>query len=110
MTLRVNLEDMVGSALHVSGQGEDLAAAHLESDNQIESAHAGWQGTSAAAMSSKIAAWAQTSAQILGRVADHAQGLHMSAQAFADNEQENSQVLAELGTVAAQAVGGAGTD
>ena len=100
MALRVNLADMVESALHVSGQGEDLAAAHLESANSIESAQSGWQGTSAAAMSSKMAAWSQASSQILTRVSDHAQGLHTAAQGFAGNEEESSQKLAELGAAA----------
>lgn len=109
MALRVNLEDMVGSAVHVGGQGEDLAAAHLESDNLIESAQSGWQGTSAAAISTKMAAWSQTSSQILTRISDHAQGLHTAAQGFATNEEANSQKLAELGE-AAQAIGSAGTE
>jgi WXG100 family type VII secretion target len=95
MALRVNVEDMVGSALHVSGQGEELAAAHLRSDNRIESAHAGWQGASAAAMSSKMAAWVQTSAVMLTRVSDHAQALHTAAHGFAANEQDRVQEFAQ---------------
>lgn len=44
------LEALACSATHVTGQGEDLATAHLSSDNQIEAAQAGWVGTSATAL------------------------------------------------------------
>jgi uncharacterized protein YukE len=73
-----------------------LAAAHLRSDNRIESAHAGWQGAPAAAMRSKMAAWVQTSAVMLTRMSEHAQSLHTAAQGFATNEQDCAQEFAQL--------------
>jgi hypothetical protein len=39
--LRVDLEALAGSAAHVAGQGDDLANAHLASDNRIAAASLG---------------------------------------------------------------------
>jgi WXG100 family type VII secretion target len=100
VTLRVNHEDMVGSAIHVTGQGEDLAMGHLASDNRMESAQAGWQGTSAAALAAKLADWQPKSKVLLARVADHAQGLHTAAAAYAAMEEDNAQALNRVGTAA----------
>ena len=58
--LAVNLEALAGSASHVTGQAEDLAIAHLASDNRIEAAQPGWVGSSEAALSIKAAAWLET--------------------------------------------------
>lgn len=44
---RVGLESLASSASHVTGQGEDLASAHLSSDNPIVTAQSGWVGSSA---------------------------------------------------------------
>ena len=71
-TLRVDLETLAGSAAHVAGQGEDLASAHLASDNRIAGAEPGWVGASAAALSNTVATWTQTSRRLLTRVGDHA--------------------------------------
>ncbi|MCV7229092.1 WXG100 family type VII secretion target [Mycolicibacterium komossense] len=91
---------MVGSAIHVTGQGEDLAAGHLASDNRMESAQAGWQGTSAIALAAKLADWQPKSKVLLARVADHAEGLHTSAASFAAMEEKNAQALGRLGAAA----------
>jgi hypothetical protein len=66
---------MAASAVHVSGQGEDLAVGHMVTDNRIASAEVGWQGTSAAAMTAKLSAWSASSAVLLGLIRDHAQAL-----------------------------------
>jgi uncharacterized protein YukE len=107
MALKVNLADMVESALHVSGQGEELALNHQTTDGQIASAQSGWAGSSAAAMAERAASWAQTSAGLLIRVSDHSQGLHTSANAFAANEEANSNQLTALGGSADTATGSA---
>jgi uncharacterized protein YukE len=69
---RVDPEALAGSAEHVSGQGEDLASAHLSSDNRIEAAQSGWVGTSAAALNARMAAWLETSRRLVARVGGHA--------------------------------------
>jgi uncharacterized protein YukE len=48
---RVDLEALARSAAHVSGQGEDLATAHLSADNRMAAAQSGWVGSSALALS-----------------------------------------------------------
>lgn len=96
MTLQFNVEDLVSSAIHVTGQGEDLAIGHQASDGRIATAQTGWQGSSAQAMSARLSAWAQTSTALLGRLGDHAQGLHSCAYHFATNEEQHAQELAAL--------------
>ncbi|UMB69197.1 WXG100 family type VII secretion target [Mycobacterium paraterrae] len=81
--LRVDLETLAGSAAHVAGQGEDLANAHLASDNRIAGAEPGWVGASAAALSTTAATWSQTSRRLLARVGDHALELTGDGIAFA---------------------------
>ena len=58
--LRLDLEALGSSAAHVTGQGEDLATAHLSSDNRIVAAQSGWVGSSGAALHTKTATWMET--------------------------------------------------
>jgi hypothetical protein len=53
---RIDLEPLAGSAAQVSAHGEDLASAHLSSDNRITTAQSGWVGASAAALNIRTAA------------------------------------------------------
>ncbi|CAM3139315.1 WXG100 family type VII secretion target [Mycobacterium simiae] len=87
--LQVNLDTLASSAAHVGGQAEDLATAHLSSDNQIVSAQAGWVGSSAAALSMKTETWLETSRRLVGRVGGHAVDLNTDGVTFATMEQEN---------------------
>ncbi|GFG73970.1 WXG100 family type VII secretion target [Mycobacterium botniense] len=94
---RVDLEALVCSAAHVSGQGEDLAAAHLTSDNAIEAAQSGWVGASAAALAARMDRWGQSSRRLLTDVGAHALDLHNDAIDFAAMERENAQRLRAVG-------------
>ncbi|MDI3314141.1 MAG: hypothetical protein QJR12_07615 [Mycobacterium sp.] len=67
---QVDLEALVCSAAHVTGQGEDLAIAHLDSDNQLEAAQTGWVGTSAAALNTRMNVWLAASRTLLTRVGE----------------------------------------
>jgi uncharacterized protein YukE len=91
--LRVDLEALAGSAAQVSEQGEDLAGAHLSSDNRIAAAQPGWVGASAGALSTKTATWLETSRRLLTRVGDHALDLNKDGINFAAMERENVEKL-----------------
>jgi uncharacterized protein YukE len=91
--LRVNIEALAGSAAHVAGQGDDLATAHLSSDNRIASAQSGWVGSSAAALQTRTAAWLETSRRLLTSVGDHALTLNNDGIGFAALERENVEQL-----------------
>lgn len=91
--LQLDLEALASSAAHVSGQAEDLATAHLSSDNQIAAAQAGWVGSSAAALTIKTDAWLEESRRLVGRVGAHAMELHSDGIAFAGMEQDNGAKL-----------------
>jgi WXG100 family type VII secretion target len=105
--LRVDLAALASSAAHVDGQAEDLATAHLSSDNRIASAQAGWVGSSAASLAVKTEIWLQTSRRLVGRVGGHAIDLNSDGIAFADMEQENAEsvraVMSGIGGVAGSA-------
>lgn len=55
--LDVDLDALACSAAHVGGQAEDLASAHLSSDDQITAAQPGWVSSSAAALARPTCGW-----------------------------------------------------
>jgi uncharacterized protein YukE len=102
---QVDLETLACTTAHITGQGENLATAHVSSDNRIGAAQSGWVGTSAAALSARMAAWLETSRRLLARVGDHALDLNNDGINFAAIEQENAQKLRVVGGDADGAAG-----
>jgi uncharacterized protein YukE len=94
---QIDLEALVGSAAHVNGQGEDLATAHLASDNRITAAQSGWVGASAAALHTRAATWLETSRRLLTRVGGHALDLNNDGIGFAALERQNADKLSADG-------------
>ena len=92
-TFRVDIEALAASAAHVAGQGDDLASAHLASDNRIASAQSGWVGSSAAALQARAAAWLETSRRLLTNVGDHALRLNNDGISVAALESANVEKL-----------------
>jgi uncharacterized protein YukE len=90
---QVDLDDLAGSAAQVTQHGEDLANAHLSSDNRIAAAQSGWVGESAAALHTRSATWLATSHRLLTRVGDHALDLNNDAIDFAAMERDNVEKL-----------------
>lgn len=82
MSLRVIVEDLVASAVAVTGHGEDLAAAFGGADGRVEAAQSGWQGRSAVALAGLAERWASEGRSVVARMADHAVRLHVSAGEF----------------------------
>ncbi len=89
--LRVDSEALAASAAHVAGQGEDLATAHLSSDNRFAAAQSGWVGNSAAALQERTSAWLETSRALLSRVGEQALNLSNDAIHFAATERLNAE-------------------
>jgi uncharacterized protein YukE len=89
--LRLDLEALAHSAAHVAGQGEDLATAHLSSDNRMVAAQSGWVGSSALALSAKTAAWLEDSRRLVGRVGNHALDLSNDGIEFSAMESDNAE-------------------
>jgi uncharacterized protein YukE len=87
---RVDLEALACAAAQVSAQGEDLASAHLSSDNRIAAAQPGWVGDSAAALQITTASWLETSRRLLARVGEHALNLNNDGIGFAAMERDNA--------------------
>jgi uncharacterized protein YukE len=90
---RVDSAALAGSAAQVSAHGEDLASAHLSSDNRITTVQSGWVGVSAAALSIKTATWLETSRGLLARVGAHALDLTNDGIEFATLERDNVEKL-----------------
>lgn len=91
--LSVDLEALAGSAAHVAGQGEELATAHLSSDNRIAAAQSGWVGDSAAALQVRTTTWCKTSRKLLTRVGKHALNLNNDGIDFAAMDRDNAEKL-----------------
>jgi uncharacterized protein YukE len=102
---RVGLESLASSASHVTGQGEDLASAHLSSDNRIVAAQSGWVGSSALALNAKTATWLETSRTLVASVGDHATDLNQDGIDFAAMERDAVEKLQALQPTAASSVG-----
>jgi uncharacterized protein YukE len=96
-SFRVDLEALAGSAAHVNGQGEDLATAHLSSDNRIAAAESGWVGASAAALHTRTASWLETSRRLLSSVGDHALDLNNDGIDFVAIERDNVEQSRAVG-------------
>jgi uncharacterized protein YukE len=95
---RVDLDALAISAAHVAGQGEELATAHLSSDNRIAAAQRGWVGSSAAALHGKTATWLETSRRLLTSVGAHALDLTNDGIGIASRERENAENLRAVGS------------
>jgi uncharacterized protein YukE len=106
MALRVNVADQLAGGVSITGHGEDVAMKHSAADGRIDAAQAGWQGQSGAAMLACSQKWVATTSGLLGRLSDHAQGLHASAHCFYEMDQNNGQTIGNLGQ-AADAIAGA---
>lgn len=90
---RVDLEALAHSAAQVTGQGEDLASAHLSSDNRMAAAQSGWVGSSALALSTKTATWLEDSRRLLTSVGEHALNMHNDGIDFSATERDNAEKL-----------------
>ena len=90
---RVDIEALAASAAHVAGQGDDLASAHVASDNRIVSAQSGWVGSSAASLRMLTATWLETSRRLLTDVGDHALNLNNDGLSFAELDRSNVEKL-----------------
>jgi uncharacterized protein YukE len=104
---QVDLEALTCSAAHVTGQGEDLATAHVSSDNRIAAAQSGWVGGSAAALQVRTATWLEASRRLLTRVGGHATDLNNDGIDFAAMERDNVEKLRAVQPAADGAAGSA---
>jgi uncharacterized protein YukE len=77
-------------------EGDDLASAHLSSDNQIVAAQPGWVGSSAMALHAKTATWLEASRRLITRVGDHSLDLNDDGRSFAEMEQAHVGKLRAL--------------
>ncbi len=96
---RVDLAALAASAAQIAGLGEDVASAHLASDNRIAAAQSGWVGVSAIALNTAAAEWLQASRRLLTRLGDHALDLTNDGMHFAAAEYVGAEQLRGLGSV-----------
>jgi uncharacterized protein YukE len=96
---RVDLAALAASAAQIAGLGEDVAIAHLASDNRIAAAQSGWVGASAIALNATAAQWLPASRRLLVRLGDHALDLTNDGMYFAAAEHVGTVQLRGLGSV-----------
>jgi len=96
---RVDVAALAAAAAQVAGLGEDVASAHLASDNRIAAAQSGWVGASAIALNTVAEQWLQASRQLLVRLGDHALDLTNDGMVFAAAERVSAEQLRALGSV-----------
>lgn len=104
---RLELEALAHAVAHVTGQGEDLALAHLASDNKIDEAQLGWVRTSAEALNAWRATWLEVSRRLLTNVGGHALTLSNDGIDFAAMERANAERLRAVGDSAGGIAGAA---
>jgi uncharacterized protein YukE len=97
---QVDLEALACSAAHVTGQGEDLATAHVSSDNRIVAAQSGWVGSSALALSTKTENWLEDSRGLLSRIGEHARNMNNDGFDFSAVQRDNVEELRAVQPVA----------
>ncbi|MEM6109519.1 WXG100 family type VII secretion target [Mycobacterium sp. 050272] len=105
--IKIDVEQLTVSGRQVSDQAEDLAAGFLTADNRIEAAQYGWAGTSALALSARVARWLPESQALVGKVGDHGFALQDAAVLHAAAEAQRARALAGVAARAA-AVSGRG--
>ncbi|MCV7075409.1 WXG100 family type VII secretion target [Mycobacterium szulgai] len=98
--LDVDLEQLMSSGRHASGQAEDLATAFLSADNRVEAAQYGWAGASAMVLIARMARWLTASQALIGKVADHGFALQDAAAQYAAAEAQRAQALADVAAAA----------
>jgi uncharacterized protein YukE len=97
---QVDLETLACSAAQVTGQGEDLATAHVSSDNRIAAAQSGWVGNSALALSTKTTTWLEDSRRLLSKIGEHALNMNNDGLDFSAVERDNVQQLGAVQSAA----------
>jgi uncharacterized protein YukE len=97
-TFRVDLAALADSAAQVSAHADDLASAHVWSDNRMTEVQSGWVGASAVALSAKTATWLDTSRGLLARLGAHALDLTNDGIDIATIERDNADKLRAAGS------------
>lgn len=91
--VRADIGDLTQSALQVARCGEDMAAAHTAADVRVDSALAGWQGLSAAALTVRSETWLANTTALLTELGTHVEALHRCAQTFSEMERDHAAAI-----------------
>ncbi|WP_224770082.1 WXG100 family type VII secretion target [Mycobacterium simulans] len=98
--LDVDLEQLMSSGRHASGQAEDLASGFLSADNRVEAAQYGWTGASAMALNARMAHWLTASQALVAKLGDHGFAMQDAAVRYAAAEAQRAQALADVAAAA----------
>jgi uncharacterized protein YukE len=94
--LNVAAELLIGSGALADGQAQDLLADHIRAESAVDSALSGWVGRSAGALSASAATWAAATRHLAARVYEHGAALRIVGMAFAEMENRNARVMAQV--------------
>ena len=91
--VKVDPIDLRMSSDHMDMHHAELLAAHTEARGAIEEAQAGWVGTSAAALQSKLAEWQATTTELCGDVAAHGEAFRSAAAGYESTDIDSGEKL-----------------
>jgi len=91
--LKVDPIDLHMSSDHMDMHHSELVAAHTAANGVIDGAQAGWVGTSASVLQSKIAEWQATTTELCGDIAAHGVAYRDAAKLYAENDIESKEAL-----------------
>lgn len=91
--LRVDLEALRHAGNQIAHHGETLHAVHQSCYGEVQDAHPGWIGSSAAALSELLEAWAVASTTQLQRVGGQSCSMQVAAAELMFMETRNVAML-----------------
>jgi uncharacterized protein YukE len=98
--LRVDPTALSHAGNEVANHGEDLRARQQSCHGEAASAHYGWVGSSAGALSNLLDGWETTSDAHFRRFGKHSTDMHFVAADFADTEARNTEAVRRVGEAA----------
>jgi WXG100 family type VII secretion target len=91
--LNVDPIDLRLSVDHVNMHAAELAAVHAASDADIEAAHTGWVGSSAAALHARFAEWQEATTTMTADLAAHGAAITSAADGYDAGDTTGAKAL-----------------
>ena len=91
--VKVDPVDLRMSSDHLDMHHGELLAAHTAANGAMEEAQAGWVGTSAAALQTKLAEWQAVTAELCGDIAAHGEAFRTAAAGYESTDTNSAEKL-----------------
>jgi WXG100 family type VII secretion target len=91
--VKVDPIDLRISSDHMDMHHAELLAAHTAANGAIEEAQAGWVGSSAAALQTKLAEWQAATAEVCDDIAAHSEAFRSAAAGYESTDTNSTEKL-----------------